>query len=111
MSLNILRVILLLGILYVFIVSLDLLSSAFRLCLGVYKQISSRIIKMLIVNFFIVYLLIGIEASTIVRESTQNPIAGLVIGILITVVVQSSSTSTSIVVAMVGSKTNGMHDF
>ena len=66
---------------------------------------------MLIVNFFIVYLLIGIEASTIVRESTQNPIAGLVIGILITVVVQSSSTSTSIVVAMVGSKTNGMHDF
>jgi sodium-dependent phosphate cotransporter len=51
---------------------------------------------------------LGKEASKIVRESTQNPIAGLVIGILLTVVVQSSSTSTSIVVAMVGSKTNGI---
>ena len=51
----------------------------------------------------------GKEAATIVRESTKNPVAGLVIGILVTVIVQSSSTSTSIVVAMVGSKTNGIY--
>jgi Na+/phosphate symporter len=33
----------------------------------------------------------------------QNPVVGLMIGILVTVLVQSSSTSTSIVVAMVAS--------
>jgi sodium-dependent phosphate cotransporter len=44
----------------------------------------------------------GKEASTIIQDSTKNPVAGLVIGILVTVVVQSSSTSTSIVVSMVG---------
>ena len=32
----------------------------------------------------------------------QNPVVGLMIGILVTVLVQSSSTSTSIVVSMVG---------
>lgn len=31
-----------------------------------------------------------------------NPVAGLMIGVLVTVLVQSSSTSTSIVVSMVG---------
>ena len=44
----------------------------------------------------------GKEASAIIQDSTKNPVAGLVIGILVTVVVQSSSTSTSIVVSMVG---------
>lgn len=33
----------------------------------------------------------------------QNPVVGLMIGILVTVLVQSSSTSTSIVVSMVAS--------
>ncbi len=33
----------------------------------------------------------------------QNPVVGVMIGILVTVLVQSSSTSTSIVVSMVGS--------
>lgn len=33
----------------------------------------------------------------------SNPVAGLVVGILVTVLVQSSSTSTSIVVSMVSS--------
>jgi len=33
----------------------------------------------------------------------SNPITGLIIGILVTVVIQSSSTSTSIVIAMVAS--------
>lgn len=32
----------------------------------------------------------------------QNPVVGLMIGILVTVLVQSSSTSTSIIVSMVG---------
>jgi hypothetical protein len=36
-------------------------------------------------------------------ELMQNPVVGLMIGILVTVLVQSSSTSTSIVVSMVAS--------
>ena len=36
-------------------------------------------------------------------SSISNPIAGLMVGVLATVLVQSSSTSTSIVVALVGS--------
>ena len=36
-------------------------------------------------------------------ELLQNPVAGLMIGILATVTVQSSSTSTSIVITMVAS--------
>ena len=34
----------------------------------------------------------------------SNPVAGLMIGVLVTVLVQSSSTSTSIVITMVGSE-------
>jgi solute carrier family 34 (sodium-dependent phosphate cotransporter) len=36
-------------------------------------------------------------------ELLSNPVVGLMIGVLVTVVVQSSSTSTSIVIAMVSS--------
>ena len=36
------------------------------------------------------------------NEIFSNPVAGLMIGVLTTVLVQSSSTSTSIVVSMVG---------
>ena len=72
-----------LALLYFFICSLDLMSSAFRL-LG------------------------GKEAGAVLGESDllNNPICGLMIGILATVLVQSSSTSTSIVVSIVaaGSK-------
>ena len=68
----------LLGLLYLFICSLSFLSSAFRL-LG------------------------GRAAGRAFSENKilSNPIAGLMIGVLVTVLVQSSSTSTSIVVAMV----------
>lgn len=38
------------------------------------------------------------------NELMQNPVVGLMIGILVTVLVQSSSTSTSIVVSMVGAE-------
>ncbi|XP_036607625.1 sodium-dependent phosphate transport protein 2C [Trichosurus vulpecula] len=71
----------LLGLLYLFICSLDILSSAFQL-------LSSKV------------------TGNIFKENAvlSNPVAGLVIGVLVTVLVQSSSTSSSIVVSMVASK-------
>ena len=74
------KIALLLGLLYLFICSLSFLSSAFRL-LG------------------------GKRAGEVFTEKSvlSNPVAGVVIGLLATVLVQSSSTSTSIVVAMVSS--------
>ncbi|XP_015246258.1 PREDICTED: sodium-dependent phosphate transport protein 2B-like [Cyprinodon variegatus] len=76
----IVKLILLLGLLYLFICSLDVLSSAFQL-VG------------------------GKAAGDIFQDSAvlSNPVAGLVIGVLVTVLVQSSSTSSSIVVSMVSS--------
>ncbi|XP_007182781.1 sodium-dependent phosphate transport protein 2C [Balaenoptera acutorostrata] len=71
----------LLGSLYLFICSLDTLSSAFQL-LG--SKVAGDIFKDNVV--------------------LSNPVAGLVIGVLVTVLVQSSSTSSSIVVSMVASK-------
>ncbi|XP_070688012.1 solute carrier family 34 member 2b [Pempheris klunzingeri] len=72
------KAILLLGLLYLFICSLDILSSAFQL-VG------------------------GKAAGSIFQDNVvlSNPVAGLVIGVLVTVLVQSSSTSSSIVVSMV----------
>ncbi|CAG5115491.1 unnamed protein product, partial [Candidula unifasciata] len=66
--------------LYIFICALDLLSNAFRL-LG------------------------GKTAGSVFRESSllANPITGLMIGVLATVILQSSSTSSSIVITMVAS--------
>ncbi|KAM7419122.1 hypothetical protein PAMA_016307 [Pampus argenteus] len=74
------KVILLLGFLYIFICSLDILSSAFQL-VG------------------------GKTAGDIFQDNSvlSNPLAGLVIGVLVTLLVQSSSTSSSIVVSMVSS--------
>ncbi|XP_066527899.1 solute carrier family 34 member 2b isoform X2 [Hoplias malabaricus] len=71
---------LLLGFLYMFVCSLDVLSSAFQL-VG------------------------GKAAGDIFQDNVvlSNPVAGLVIGVLVTVLVQSSSTSSSIVVSMVSS--------
>lgn len=76
----ILKLVVLLGLLYLFICSLDVLSSAFQL-VG------------------------GKAAGDIFQENAvlSNPVAGLVIGVLVTVLVQSSSTSSSIVVSMVSS--------
>ncbi|XP_057698231.1 sodium-dependent phosphate transport protein 2B-like [Corythoichthys intestinalis] len=76
----IIKLALLLGLLYLFICSLDVLSSAFQL-VG------------------------GKAAGDIFKENVilSNPVAGLVIGVLVTVLVQSSSTSSSIVVSMVSS--------
>ncbi|GLD66383.1 sodium-dependent phosphate transport protein 2B-like isoform X1, partial [Lates japonicus] len=74
------KLVLLLGFLYMFICSLDILSSAFQL-VG------------------------GKTAGDIFQDNSvlANPLAGLVIGVLVTLLVQSSSTSSSIVVSMVSS--------
>ncbi|TKS68053.1 Sodium-dependent phosphate transport protein 2B [Collichthys lucidus] len=74
------KLILLLGFLYIFICSLDVLSSVFQL-VG------------------------GKAAGDIFQDNSvlSNPLAGLVIGVLVTLLVQSSSTSSSIVVSMVSS--------
>lgn len=56
---------------------------------------------------FIQYIInIGRYASEAFRSNVvlTNPLAGLMIGILATVIVQSSSTSTSIIVSMVSSQ-------
>lgn len=74
------KVFALLSLLYFFICSLDLLGSAFRLLGGR-----------------------AAGATFSDNKVLQNPIAGLMIGVLATVLVQSSSTSTSIVVTMVAS--------
>ncbi|XP_029634606.1 sodium-dependent phosphate transport protein 2A [Octopus sinensis] len=68
------------GFLYIFIISLNLLSQAFRLLGG--KTAG------------------GFMSNHVLL---QNPLTGLMIGILATVLMQSSSTSTSIVVTMVAS--------
>lgn len=75
-----LRIPVLLLLLYGFVCSLDVLSSAFQLAGGK-------------------------VAGDIFQDSVilSNPVAGLMVGILVTVLVQSSSTSTSIIVSLVSS--------
>ncbi|XP_041465682.1 sodium-dependent phosphate transport protein 2B-like [Lytechinus variegatus] len=79
--LTLVRITLLLGCLYLFICALDFLATAFRL--------------------------LGGEAAGEVLQNSEllsNPICGLMIGVLVTVLVQSSSTSTSIVVSMTSAR-------
>ncbi|KAH7945905.1 hypothetical protein HPB49_017050 [Dermacentor silvarum] len=66
---------------YLFLVSLDLLSSAFKLFAG--HQSSIR----------------GPKSDVI-----RNPVVGIMTGLLVTVLVQSSSSSTSITISLVGSQ-------
>uniref|UniRef100_A0A8C6JHM8 Sodium-dependent phosphate transport protein 2A n=1 Tax=Melopsittacus undulatus TaxID=13146 RepID=A0A8C6JHM8_MELUD len=77
---SLLKVPLMFGFLYLFVCSLDILSSAFQLAGG---KVAGDIFKD--------------------NAILSNPVAGLVVGILVTVLVQSSSTSTSIIVSMVSS--------
>ena len=71
------KVLLVAGLLYCFLVSIGLMGAAFK---GFGKGFAEQLIK-----------------------TTSNPFIGLFIGILATSIVQSSSTTTSIVVGMVGS--------
>jgi sodium-dependent phosphate cotransporter len=73
---KLLKIIFLLITLYVFLLSIDLFGAAFRL-FG--KDLAEKLIT-----------------------STSNPFVGLLIGLLATSVIQSSSTTTSILVALVG---------
>ncbi|KAM3867110.1 sodium-dependent phosphate transport protein 2A-like [Diretmus argenteus] len=77
---NLSKIPILLILLFFFVCSLDILSSAFQLAGGK-------------------------VAGDIFQDSAvlSNPVAGLVVGILVTVLVQSSSTSTSIIVSLVAS--------
>ena len=76
---SLVRLAILIGLLYAFLVSIGLLSKSFKLLGG------------------------GFVDGII--ESASNPLVGLFVGILATSLVQSSSTTTSIVVALVGSGT------
>ena len=71
------KVLLVAGLLYCFLVSIGLMGAAFK---GFGKGFAEQLI-----------------------QTTSNPFIGLFIGILATSIVQSSSTTTSIVVGMVGS--------
>jgi len=75
------RIIAVLGALYFFICSLSFLASGFRLLAG--KQAGEVFSNNSILN---------------------NAIAGLLVGVLVTVLVQSSSTSTSIIITMVAAE-------
>ncbi|XP_047489248.1 sodium-dependent phosphate transport protein 2B-like isoform X1 [Penaeus chinensis] len=75
-----------LGLLYMFICSLDFLSASFRLIAG------------------------KTTGDVLNNEYVKNPIVGLMIGILVTVLVQSSSTSTSIIVSMVSAGILNVHE-
>ncbi|XP_045603191.2 sodium-dependent phosphate transport protein 2B isoform X2 [Procambarus clarkii] len=82
---NISKVVLVLGFLYLFICSLDFLSSSFRLIAG------------------------KTTGDVMNNQYVKNPVVGLMIGILVTVLVQSSSTSTSIIVSMVSAQILDVH--
>lgn len=74
---GLLQALLVIGLLYCFLVSIGLMGAAFK---GFGKGFAENLIR-----------------------TTSNPFIGLFIGILATSIVQSSSTTTSIVVGMVGS--------
>ncbi|XP_060597383.1 sodium-dependent phosphate transport protein 2B-like [Ruditapes philippinarum] len=73
------KIILLLGFLFIFICSLSFLGDAFKLLGG--KAAGQAFAE---------------------NQILSNPVAGLMIGVMATVLLQSSSTTTSIVVSMVG---------
>ncbi len=70
------RLLALLALLYIFILSITLLGESFKLA--------------------------GRSFAESIFASTSNPLVGLVIGILSTAIIQSSSTTTSIIVGLVG---------
>lgn len=76
---TILRIIAIFGLVYLFILSITLLGASFKL--------------------------FGKEFAETIFRATSNPIVGLMIGVLTTAIIQSSSTTTSIVVGLVASGT------
>ncbi|NXJ66502.1 NPT2A protein, partial [Rostratula benghalensis] len=103
---SLLKVPLMFGFLYLFVCSLDVLSSAFQLAggrggRGTWAAGDTHNGSTLLLTLS----LAGKVAGDIFKDNAilSNPVAGLVVGILVTVLVQSSSTSTSIIVSMVSS--------
>ncbi|NXF06405.1 NPT2A protein, partial [Smithornis capensis] len=100
------KVPLMFGFLYLFVCSLDVLSSAFQLAGG--SRVAGTLRSLVVPAVPAAYCshsLAGKVAGDIFKDNAilSNPVAGLVVGILVTVLVQSSSTSTSIIVSMVSS--------
>ncbi|MEW6410881.1 MAG: Na/Pi symporter [Candidatus Zixiibacteriota bacterium] len=71
----VLRILVLFGLVYIFILSICLLGDAFKL--------------------------FGKEFALTIFQATSNPVVGLMIGLLSTAVIQSSSTTTSLIVGLV----------
>jgi solute carrier family 34 (sodium-dependent phosphate cotransporter) len=78
------KLLLLFGILYIFILAISLLGASFKL--------------------------MGAGVANTLFTATSNPLVGLAIGILSTVIIQSSSTTTAIVVGLVGAGTLGFEN-
>lgn len=78
----VIRVLGIIALLYLFVLSITLLGASFKLA--------------------------GKDVAQSIFSETSNPIIGLMIGILATAIIQSSSTTTSIIVGLVGS---GFLDF
>ncbi|KAM9603407.1 sodium-dependent phosphate transport protein 2A isoform 4-T4 [Morphnus guianensis] len=93
------------GFLYLFVCSLDVLSSAFQLAGGRLAGVPGQLVAPAVLAPCCSRSLAGKVAGDIFKDNAilSNPVAGLVVGILVTVLVQSSSTSTSIIVSMVSS--------
>ena len=94
----------LIALLYTFICSLEFLSSAFRLIAG--KTAGARNLLTVRARFIADCLSLSLRARCTGRSFSESvqlniPIVALMLGVMTTVLVQSSSTSTSIVVAMV----------
>jgi sodium-dependent phosphate cotransporter len=79
----------LLGLLFVFLVAIELMSKAIQLLAG--SGLAG-------------------EGGTSFFAEVQNPFAGLAVGVLATVLVQSSSTTTATIVAVVGSGALSIED-
>ncbi|NXS39599.1 NPT2A protein, partial [Balaeniceps rex] len=102
---SLLKVPLMFGFLYLFVCSLDVLSSAFQLAGGRVAGAPGVLVAPTMPAPCRSRSLAGKVAGDIFKDNAilSNPVAGLVVGILVTVLVQSSSTSTSIIVSMVSS--------
>ncbi|NWH28458.1 NPT2A protein, partial [Grus americana] len=102
---SLLKVPLMFGFLYLFVCSLDVLSSAFQLAGGRVAGAPGQLVAPTMPAPCRSHYLTGKVAGDIFKDNAilSNPVAGLVVGILVTVLVQSSSTSTSIIVSMVSS--------
>ncbi|NXL52242.1 NPT2A protein, partial [Podilymbus podiceps] len=102
---SLLKVPLMFGFLYLFVCSLDVLSSAFQLAGGRVAGAPRQLVAPTVPAPCHSHSLAGKVAGDIFKDNAilSNPVAGLVVGILVTVLVQSSSTSTSIIVSMVSS--------